>query len=134
MKVFSEHKETYGRAYGIWVIIANAYFLLLGAAWFAEVLHVAGTFSYTAFFMMAVFFLQLMYRHKLLNTILGILALFFSLWQFIEVITLYPHISQGRGLYRNVFIGEFFVFLTAIVLSIVLVFSYLAAFKKNESY
>lgn len=133
-KVIHAHKEIFGKAYGIWVILANLYFLLIGASWFIISLIYLSYFNFIAFLMMLVFLVQLLLRRKVVNVILGIITLFFSLWQFIEVLTFYPKINGGKGFYENLFIGGIAIFALGIAMSFVLIFSYLKAFKKSSEY
>jgi len=129
-QLISSHKENYGKTYGILVIIALIFFALIGMAWFGAFLFL-GKFVFEAFVMMIIFSVQLFLRNKLVNLMLGIIAMLFSIWQLMDSAKLYPLMNDNL-LYKNIFIINITVFSIGIIMAGLLMFSFLHAFKQSE--
>jgi hypothetical protein len=128
-QLIRSHKENYGKTYGVLVIIALVYFILVGIAWFGAFLYL-GKFVIEAFTLTLIFTVQLFLRNKIVNLVLGILAMFFSIWQLMDSVKLYPQINNP--MYKNIFIINIIVFSVGIILAGILIFSFLYAFLQKE--
>ena len=108
--------------YEILLYIAYAFFMLLGLTWF--VISFKEGFNATAFFITVVFAVQGYYRHRLTNLILGVLALFYSIFTLMELISTY-NLMDKHAVYDGFVKGFIAASLVSIVMSIILVFGYL---------
>jgi hypothetical protein len=109
---------------------AYIFFLGLGAFWFYENFAAARHFNYAAFGIILVFAIQLFFRRRLVNLVLGIITLFFSIWMFLEVIGAYNLFAKGTTLDVP---GKLMLTVAAvsIFMSGILIFSYQALNKEN---
>ena len=122
-------QETYGKAYGILLLIAYVFFILLGAIWFISLLVSFGSFNLQSFVLMTVFAVQLFLRKKLMNLILGILTLFFSLWFLLQVGALYTSAQKVADVSTQIFKIGFLLSIISLIFSGILIFSYYQAHK-----
>lgn len=115
--------------YEILVYVAYAFFILLGLSWF--LMSLSGGFNTTAFFITAVFAVQAFYRHRLTNLILGILALFFSIFMLMDTINTFNLMDKHAvyDAFTKIMMG---MSLFGIVMSVILVFSYLKFSFKDQ--
>jgi hypothetical protein len=117
--------------YEVLVYVAYGFYILLGLTWFIISFMSNGRFNVQAFFLIAVFAVQAWYRHILTNLILGVISLalsIFMLLQEIEAGNLFAKGASFDGLTKAL-IGFSFV---SIVMSIILVFSYLKLSFKDQ--
>jgi len=108
--------------YEVLLFAAYAFFILLGLAWFF--MSFSGGFNPTAFFIVVVFAVQAYYRHRLTNLILGVLALFFSIFMLMDVISTY-NLMDKHAVYNGFVKGFILMSLVSVVMSVILVFGYL---------
>ena len=73
--------------YQVLVYIAYVFYLLFGLSWFGISLVNGGHFNAFAFFIVAIFGVQLYYKHLLTNLILGVILFFGSLFGFIDFLS-----------------------------------------------
>jgi len=106
--------------YEVLVYVAYSYYLLLGLAWFIMSLWHVGFFNPWAFFIVIVFSVQCYYRHKLTNLILGVLTLFLSIWELMELINS-PDVGNT---YNSVSQGLMWFCVVSIIMAGILLFSY----------
>jgi len=110
--------------YEVLVYVAYGYFILLGLTWFLiSFLSHGGHFNYTAFSIMVIFCVQAYYQHRLTNLILGILALFFSIFMLLDVLNTFDLMAKDAvfdGLVKSLMGLSVF----SIIMSIILIFSY----------
>lgn len=104
------------------VYVAYGFFLCIGLMMLYSgfIMH---AFSYTGFAISGVFILQFIYKKPLVNLILGVLTLFFSIWMLLLAMNTYnmldkntPHNTAGTAMVASSIIG--------MLLSLVLMFSY----------
>ena len=116
--------------YQILLYIAYAFFILLGGSWFL-VSFPSGGFNATAFFITAIFTVQAYYRHRLTNLILGILALFFSIFMLMDTISTLNLADKNTPVdgFVKIMIA---LPLISIVMSVILVFGYLKMSFKTD--
>jgi hypothetical protein len=114
--------------YEVMVYVAYAYFILLGGIDLILSYLWGGVFSYIGFFVVAVFALQAWHKHKLLNLILGVLALACSIFASLEFL------SKAHKIGFNFFVGVMSgISLGGILMGIVLIFSYTKlSFKDHQ--
>jgi hypothetical protein len=123
-KIIHSHKETYGKVYGVLVIFALLFLTLLSAALFGLYWYL-GAFNPLTLVMTVVFAVQLIFRHKLVNLILGIIVLFYSIIQLLEDLSV-----AYRGWFENTYLV---LMIISIIMSAILIFSFLYAFKQQEN-
>ncbi len=105
--------------YELLVYIAYAYFILLGVIDIILSFLWGGIISYVALFVVAVFGVQAWHRHKLLNLILGVLALACSIFATLEFL------SKGHKIGFNFFVGVMSgISIGGILMGGILIFSY----------
>ena len=109
--------------YEILVFIAYSFYLLLGLAWFIMSLTGSKVFNAQAFFIIVAFGAQFYFRHRLTNLILGILALFFSIWMLLDVINTYDLMAKNAT-YDNLSRGFLWFCLMSIIMAVILIFGY----------
>jgi len=109
--------------YEVLVLGAYGYYLLLGLVWFGMSLWGSHQFNAEALFIVVAFATQFYFKHRLTNLILGILALFFSIWMLLDVFSSFDLMAKGAhidGLSGGLMV---FCFVSMIVAGI-LIFSY----------
>jgi hypothetical protein len=110
--------------YEVLVYIAYGFFILLGLVWFVMSFSSSGgRFNYTAFSIMVIFAAQAWFRHRLTNLILGILALFFSIFMLLDVISAFDLMAKNAS-YDNGAKELLGLSVVSIVMSVILVFGY----------
>ena len=109
--------------YEVLVIVACSFFILFGLTWFIVSLMNGGGFNPWAFLIIGVFGAQLYFRHRLTNLILGVLALFFSIWFLLEVINTYDLMAKNAA-YDGLTKGFLWFCLISIIMSVILIFGY----------
>ena len=125
----AKKKKTF---YEILVYVAYGFYILLGLSWFVVSFLNGSGFNPTAFFILGAFSVQAYYQHRLTNLILGFLALFFSIYVLMGEISTFNLMGKDAvyDAFVKVTIG---MLLFSMVLSVVLVFSYLKmSFKEQE--
>ncbi len=110
-------------SYEILVFIAYGFFLLFGLTWFVVSIVNGGRFNPTAFFIMVAFGAQFYFRHRLTNLILGVLALFFSIWVLLEVINANDLMAK-HAVYDGFVKGFLWFCLCSIIMSVIIIFGY----------
>ena len=110
--------------YEVLIYIAYGFFILLGLAWFIMSFSSSGGhFNYTAFSIVVIFGVQAYFRHRLTNLILGILALFFSIFMLLDVISSFDlmakNASYGGGAKELLGLSVF-----SMVMSVIMIFGY----------
>lgn len=128
-KVTQSYKQTYGNTYGILVMSALLYFFIIGTIWLLVPLVKFGFFNYWPLLMMAVYGVQLFFRNKIVNVVLGIFGLFFSILQLLNSAKYYREFSAYRDL-LGIIIG---IFIVAFIMSGILLFGFLQAFKQDQN-
>lgn len=109
--------------YEILVYAAWGYFLLLGLLWFGMSLWGGHQFNAEALFIVVAFAAQFYFKHRLTNLILGILALFFSIWMLLDVFSSFDLMAKSAhidGLSGGLMAFCFF----SMIMSVVLIFGY----------
>ncbi|MFI5196342.1 MAG: hypothetical protein ACHQD8_04570 [Chitinophagales bacterium] len=114
--------------YEVLVFIAYSFYLLLGLVWFIMSLFRTGVlnihdFNPWAFFITIAFGAQFYFRHRLTNLILGILALFFSIWMLLDVINTY-NLMAKQATYDNLAKGFLWFCLVSMIMALILIFGY----------
>ena len=109
--------------YEVLVMISCGFFLLFGLVWLIVSMVNGGGFNPWAFLVTGVFGAQLYFRHRVSNLILGILALFFSIWFLLEVINTYDLMAKNAT-YDGLTKGFIWFCSISIVMSVILVFGY----------
>lgn len=115
--------------YEILLYIAYGFFILLGASWFF--MSLGGGFNATAFFIMTIFAVQAYYRHRITNLVLGILALFFSIFMLMETISSL-NLADKTVPFDGFAKAMVAIPLVSLVMSVVLVFGYLKMSFKEQ--
>lgn len=128
-KVAQSYQQTYGSAYGILVMSALLYFFVVGTIWLLVPLIKFGIFNYWPLLMMAVYGAQLFLRNKIVNVVLGIFGLFFSVLQLLNSAKYYQEFSAYRDLLSIIIV----VFVLALIMSGILLFGFLQAFKQDQN-
>ena len=100
--------------------VAYGFYLLLGAAWVIMSLIFGQYFNYTACLVTAMFAVQVYYKNKLLNLLLGIVLLFLSVYSLFDFLVMGD--KSGFNGFVNVMAALSF---TSIIMAGLLVFSYL---------
>ena len=117
--------------YEVLVYVAYGFFLLFGLLWFLLTLSNSHVFNTQALVIIVAFATQLYYKHKLTNLILGVLALFFSIWMLLEVVS-----GNDTGVkhasYDGFSIGLICFFSFSIIMSAILIFSYTKLSFKDQ--
>lgn len=126
-------KQTYGKVYGMLVLTAYLFFIALGATWFFSLFLTTKEFSYQGFILMVAFIVQIFLRKKLVNLILGILTLFFSLWSFLQVLAVYSDAARDNSVPVIVYKVGFILAVVSIILSGILIFSFYEAHKNANA-
>jgi hypothetical protein len=105
--------------YQKWVNAAFGFFLLLGVTWLVMSGVNNHKLNIAALITVAVFGIQAYYKHLLANLIVGILALFFSIFMLLNVVDTFvnAHMPLAFGLLSALAI-------MSIVFSLILIFSY----------
>ena len=117
----------------ILVFIAYAFFILLGLTWFIVSFMSSRHFNYQAFMLVAVFGIQAYFRHRLTNLILGILALFLSLFMLLDVINDFNLMAKDADF--NGFIKALIgLSLFSVIMSGILILSYTKLSFKDQEY
>ena len=109
--------------YEILVFVVYGFYLLLGLVWFVMSLSQTRQFNPEAFFIVVAFAAQFYYRHRLTNLILGILALFFSIWMLLDVINSFDLMAKGAHM-DGLSEGLMVFCIVSMVMSGILIFSY----------
>ena len=114
------------------MFVAYGFYLLLGLSWFLVSLLSGGFFNTIAFIITAAFGAQFYFRHRITNLILGVLALFLSIWMLLDVVNtlnlMDKHATQD-GYSR----GWLWFCVLSMVMAGILIFSYTKlSFKDQE--
>jgi hypothetical protein len=110
--------------YEVLVFIAYGFFILLGLTWFLmSFSSTGGHFNYTAFSIVVIFGAQAYFRHRLTNLILGILALFFSIFMLLDVINSFDLMAKNAT-YDTASKALLSLSLFSIIMSVILIFGY----------
>ncbi len=115
------------------VWLAYGFYLLLGITWFLMALLQGGGFNYMAFSIIVIFGAQAYFRHRLTNLVLGVLALFFSIFMLLDVINTFDLMSKSAtydGLIKSLMGLSVF----SILMAVVLIFSYTKLGFKDQQY
>ena len=105
--------------YEVMVYVAYIYFILLGSVDLVFSFLWGGIFSYVGFFVVAVFAMQAWYKNKVINLILGVLALACSIFATLEFL------SKAHKIGFNLFVGTMCgISLLGILMGGILIFSY----------
>ena len=108
------------------VYVAYGFFIVLGLAWYLlGIMNDSRYIQPFSFFIVLAFGLQAYYRHLLTNLILGILALFFSIFMMLLPSLNYAIVAAQRNSFTW---NAFFMIATSILsvaLSGILIFSYM---------
>ena len=109
--------------YEILVFGAYSYYLLLGLVWFGMSMLRAHQFNATALFIVIAFATQFYFKHRLTNLILGILALFFSIWMLLDVFSSFDLMAKNAHI--DGLSGGLMAFcFVSMIMSVILVFGY----------
>ena len=109
--------------YEVLVFAAYGFYLLLGLVWFMMSLVRSHQFNAEALFIVVVFATQVYFKHRLTNLILGILALFFSIWMLLDVINSFDLMAKGAHI-DGLSGGLMFFCVFSMIMSGILIFSY----------
>ena len=117
--------------YSVLVFISYIYFFLVGLVWFYENFNANSNINVIALGIMLVFIIQAYYRNKILNLILGILGLFFSIWVLLEVVAGYNLFAKTAHLDNT---GKMLITfgIIDVLMSGILMFSYMMLNKDNH--
>jgi hypothetical protein len=107
-----------------WLVFgAYGYYLLLGLIWFGMSLWGSHQFNAEALFIVAAFATQIYFKHMLTNLILGILALFFSIWMLLDVFSTFD--LMAKNTHVDGLSGGLMVFcFVSMIMAGILIFSY----------
>ncbi|XZF15652.1 hypothetical protein ACTHGU_05910 [Chitinophagaceae bacterium MMS25-I14] len=119
MRLIDSFRNLYGGFYGILLFSAYLYFMLTGAIWLYEFPGIS------ALIFVAVFGVQMYFKNKLANLIIGVILLFMSIGLLLQQLSLYEKPAGGDSLMLG------FAILN-ILGSGVLIFSFLQAFLQKE--
>ncbi len=117
--------------YEILVFVAYGFYLLFGLAWFGMSLFVGHQLNFQALIIAIAFGVQIYYKHKLTNLLLGILALFFSIWMLMDVFSSFDLMAKNTridGLSGGLMAFCFF----SMIMAGILIFSYTKLSFKEE--
>lgn len=114
------------------LFVAYGFYILLGLSWFlVSLMSKERHFNYSAFFILVTFGVQAYYRHRLTNLILGILALFFSIFMVLDVISTFDLMAKNAT--YDAFVKSMLAFsVLSIVMACVLIFGYTKMSFKDE--
>jgi hypothetical protein len=113
------------------VYIAYAFFILLGGTWFVMNFMSSGHFNTQAFTLTVVFAVQAYFRHRLTNLILGILALFLSIFMLLDVISQF-NLMAKEATYDGFIKALMALSVFSIVMSAILILSYAKLSFKDQ--
>jgi hypothetical protein len=118
------------RFYDILLYLAYIFYIGFGIFWFYIDFASSRHINYSALGILLVFGIQLFFRRRLVNLVLGILTLFLSIWMSMEVVSTYNLFAKGSTLDNG---GKVLLSLcvTSIVMSVILMFSYQTLNKEN---
>jgi hypothetical protein len=119
-------------SYEVLIYIAYGFFILLGLTWFTMSLMGGSGFNATAFFIVAAFGVQTYYRHRLTNLILGVLALFFSIFMLMDVLSTFNLLDAKHAVFDGFTKALMAMSVFSIGMSIVLVFGYVKMSFKDQ--
>jgi len=127
--MIASYKDTFGKNYGILVLVALIYFSLVAAAWFGMFLYLH-QIVYEALGMLTAFIIQLFYRKPAINIVLGALGMFFCIIELLR--TLNTHTDLHNPFIYKLFIFTIAALIVGIIMSGILMFSFMYAFKQQE--
>ncbi|MCW3123220.1 MAG: hypothetical protein JWQ38_2712 [Flavipsychrobacter sp.] len=108
--------------------VAYGFYMLLGLAWVVMSAIFGHTFNYQALLATAMFGVQVYYKTKLVNLILGIILFFLSIYSLLDFLAMGG--KSGFNGFVNVMAGLSFI---SIVMAGILIFSYLKlSFAENQ--
>jgi len=110
--------------YEVLVFVAYGFYFLLGVIWFVMSMANSHVFNVQAFTLVVAFSVQMYYRHKLTNLILGVVVLFLSIWMLMSLINAPDGVTNGRNIYDSFTKGLMLFSVLSIVLAGILMFSY----------
>lgn len=116
--------------YNILLYLAYIFYIIFGIFWFYESFASSRHFNYAAFGMVLVFGIQLFFRRRLVNLVLGIITLFLSIWMAMEIVSSYNLFAKGTSLDDG---GKLVmgISVASIIISIILMFSFQTLNKEN---
>lgn len=111
--------------YRILVYSAYGYFILMGASWLVVNYSNNGHINIYALLMIVIFLAQAWFRNTFANLIIGIIALFMSIWTLLELVAAYHLFDKKHIAFDTV--GKIFLVFAVIniIMSGILIFSYL---------
>ena len=114
------------------VYVAYAFFILLGGSWLVISFVSSRRFNPEAFTITAVFGIQAYFHHRLTNLILGILALGFSIFMLLEVISSFDLMAK-QAIFDGLVKALMALSVFSIIMSCILIFSYMKLSFKDQA-
>ena len=126
MKYIRSYQDQYGKIFGVLVFSAYVYFLLIGVALLIIYSNILVGGIPTIFFL-----IQLYYKNRIANLVSGIILLMISIFIFLERLSGLGGTQQN--IYPTLSAVTFVISSLNVILSGVLLFSFLRAFYKKEN-
>jgi hypothetical protein len=117
----------------IMVYVAYAFFILLGGCWLVISFMSSRQFNPEAFTIVAIFGIQAYFHHRLTNLILGILALGFSIFMLLEVISSFDLMAK-EAVFDGLVKSLMSLSVCSIIMSCILIFSYIKLSFKDQMF